>query len=208
MSAGAPTWPKPDYDFWRRETEYRRWDAAWLCCDREPPPTKRAEVDRKVQRMLERLLTEVPHDNRAEQPQRRHPGAVTHAVLARLQAEHLDRGILQDLVFFSRDELAKWVRAAGIDAPVFLPAQAKANPKPHGNAERFAKSRAEVLGAALSVLAAFPDSEHLEKGLTAAGLLRLVDGKAGLFWPDTQEIPLSPERAVRLIREWLKKAAP
>lgn len=73
-------------------------------------------------------------------------------------------------------------------------------PKIHGNAERFAQNREQVLGAALSVLKKYP-----EQCSTAADILRLVEEKSPLFWRETSEIPLSHDKASRLINQWLKK---
>jgi hypothetical protein len=70
----------------------------------------------------------------------------------------------------------------------------------HGNTEHNAKNREECLGAALSVLKAFP--EHCKSGVAIA---RLVDEKALLFWPKTGEPPLSHDVLTRLINGYLGK---
>lgn len=78
--------------------------------------------------------------------------------------------------------------------------------KPHGNGERFAKTREEVMGAALSVLAKWPDQcQSSSRKFVAAKIAALIDEKALLFWPLTGNPPLGREKIERNISEWLKK---
>ena len=77
---------------------------------------------------------------------------------------------------------------------------------PHGNGERFAKTREEVMGAAFSVLAKWPDQCQSSSGkFVAAKIAALIDEKALLFWPLTGNPPLGREKIERNISEWLKK---
>jgi hypothetical protein len=104
-------------------------------------------------------------------------------------------------VHVDQEELRRWEERTG-QRFVFLHAELwqKKNGEPHGNTERCAANREQCLGAALAVLKAWPDQCT---GCTA--IATLVDEKAGLFWPDTSEPPLSHERLTRLIDDWLSK---
>lgn len=80
--------------------------------------------------------------------------------------------------------------------------------KPHGNVEINAQKRLEVLGAALSVLAEWPDQcKNLKGNIEISKISELVDSKALLFWPDTGVAPLSSRGIKDLISKWLKKTA-
>jgi hypothetical protein len=72
--------------------------------------------------------------------------------------------------------------------------------------ERHAVKREQVLGAALSILASYPEQCRNKAGNIEATKIRaLIEEKGLLFWPDTGEPVLSTEGTERLIREWLKK---
>ena len=74
-----------------------------------------------------------------------------------------------------------------------------------GYKERHARNREQVLGAALSVLAAFPDQCKAKRGKVLATKLReMIEEKAPLFWREGKP-PLRTEPIERLVREWLKK---
>jgi len=76
----------------------------------------------------------------------------------------------------------------------------------HGNTAVNAKHREEVLGAALSVLAAFPEQCKSNEGkIMGSKIKTMIEEKAPLFWPDTQESPLKSDGISRLVNEWLKK---
>jgi hypothetical protein len=78
--------------------------------------------------------------------------------------------------------------------------------KAHLNSERFASNREQVLGAALSVLARYPEQCINKVGNLEATKIRvLIEEKALLFWPETGEPVLGSEAIERLIRDWLKK---
>jgi hypothetical protein len=78
--------------------------------------------------------------------------------------------------------------------------------KPHGNVERFAKNREEVLGAALAVVVKLPDQCKNDSSgkFEVTKIAKLIDDKGLLFWPDTGEPPLSREKMEREISKWLK----
>jgi len=72
--------------------------------------------------------------------------------------------------------------------------------------ERHAVKREGILGAALSVLASYPEQCKNKSGNIEATKIRaVIEEKALLFWPETGEPALSTEGTERLIREWLKK---
>lgn len=82
----------------------------------------------------------------------------------------------------------------------------KTSSKPHGNTERFAKKREQVLGAALSVLARWPNECKNGLGKIEATKIReLIENKGYLFWRENGEPPLSTGEIEKLIREWLNK---
>jgi len=77
----------------------------------------------------------------------------------------------------------------------------------HGNTEHNAAKRAGILGAALSIVSAFPDDCKTNGILTGTKIATLIADKYALFWPDSEtgEPPLSYDVSTRLINEWLKK---
>jgi len=80
--------------------------------------------------------------------------------------------------------------------------------KPHGNAKHNSANRQKILGAALSVLATWPDLCKTKTGkVEATKIATLIDEKSGLFWceSETGDAPLAHETSVVLIRKWLKK---
>jgi hypothetical protein len=78
--------------------------------------------------------------------------------------------------------------------------------KYHGNTERFALNREQILGASLSVITQWPKQCQNSSGkFEATKIARLVDEKALLFWPETGEPPLSREKMEREISKWINK---
>lgn len=78
--------------------------------------------------------------------------------------------------------------------------------KPHGNTERFAQNREQVLGAALSVLTRWPELCQNSSGkVEATKLANLIDEKALLFWPETGTPPLGRGKMEREISKWINK---
>lgn len=81
---------------------------------------------------------------------------------------------------------------------------------PHKRAditEKSNKTKMEVLGAALSVLAQFrPQCVSGEGAVLGAKVAKVIEDKAGLFWPETNQAPQEPEVLRKTINEWLKKS--
>jgi len=76
----------------------------------------------------------------------------------------------------------------------------------HGNAIRYASKRQEVVGAALALLAQYPEMCRDDKqNVRATKVRKLIEGKALLFWPETGEPPLSSEVIERLLTSYLKQ---
>jgi len=76
--------------------------------------------------------------------------------------------------------------------------------KAHGNSERFAKNREQVLGAALSVITQWPDQCQNSSGkFEATKIAKLIDEKSLLYWPTTSEPPLSLDKMEREISKWI-----
>lgn len=76
--------------------------------------------------------------------------------------------------------------------------------KPHGNTEINAQKREQILGAALSVLANWPEQCKNNAGeIEGTKIRKLIEEKALLFWKETGEPPLSTEKIEREIRKWL-----
>jgi hypothetical protein len=79
--------------------------------------------------------------------------------------------------------------------------------KYHGNTERFALNREQVIGAALSVITQWPKQCQNSSGkFEATKIAGLVDEKALLFWPETGQPPLSREKIEREISKWINKS--
>lgn len=81
---------------------------------------------------------------------------------------------------------------------------------PHKRAditEKSNKTKMEVLGAALSVLAQFrPQCESRQGIVQGAKVAKVIEDKAGLFWPETNQAPQEPEVLRKTINEWLNKS--
>lgn len=78
--------------------------------------------------------------------------------------------------------------------------------KPHGNTEYNAGKREQVLGAAVAVLAKWPEECRDKKGEPVASkIAAMVDAKAELFWHDAQP-PLATDSIADHLRDWIKKA--
>lgn len=82
--------------------------------------------------------------------------------------------------------------------------------KPHRRTditEKSNKTKMEVLGAALSVLAQFRPQCVSGKGVVqGAKVAKVIEDKAGLFWPETNQAPQEPEVLRKTINEWLNKS--
>lgn len=77
--------------------------------------------------------------------------------------------------------------------------------KVHGNAERHAANREQVLGAALSVVTQWPNQCQNKSGkFEATKIAKLIDEKSLLYWPETGEAPLGREKMEREISKWIK----
>ena len=81
--------------------------------------------------------------------------------------------------------------------------------KPHKRpdiTEKSNKDNMEVLGAALSVLAQFREQCESKGGvIQGAKIAKVIEEKAGLFWPETYQPPQEPEVLRKTINNWLKK---
>jgi hypothetical protein len=76
--------------------------------------------------------------------------------------------------------------------------------KTHGNAERFARNREQILGAAIHVITHWPEKCQNSLGkFEATKIAELIDSKSGLFWPDTGEPPLNRQKIEREISKWI-----
>lgn len=79
-------------------------------------------------------------------------------------------------------------------------------PKTHGNTERHAQKREQILGAAFAVLARWPEECRDTKGdPIASKIASMIDAKADLFWPDAKP-PLEIDSIAEHLRDWIKKA--
>lgn len=79
--------------------------------------------------------------------------------------------------------------------------------KPHGNTEINAQKREQILGAAMSVLANWPEQCRNSAGkFEATKIATRIDEKSLLYWPKTGEPPLSREKMEREISKWIKMA--
>ncbi len=78
--------------------------------------------------------------------------------------------------------------------------------KRHGNTDVHASKREEVLGAALAVLAAFPDQCKSSSGnIIVSKISKLIDQKSTLLFSTTNgNPPLSLDTISRLLNKWVK----
>jgi hypothetical protein len=85
-----------------------------------------------------------------------------------------------------------------------LPNRQQSHKKIHGNTERFARNREQVLGAALHVLTHWPYKCQNSLGkFEATKIAEMIDSKSGLFWPETGEAPLNRQKMEREISKWI-----
>tara|TARA_R100000654_G_scaffold68585_2_gene97647 strand:- start:4600 stop:5289 length:690 start_codon:yes stop_codon:yes gene_type:complete len=73
----------------------------------------------------------------------------------------------------------------------------------HGNAERFAQQREQILAAALSALANFPDQCKSQGKVNGAAIAKVMEQKSQL-WFGNDELPLSTRGIANLINKSLK----
>ena len=88
--------------------------------------------------------------------------------------------------------------------------QISGNPKAkvHGNTEHNARNREQILGAAVAVILEFPEQCRDGCGtITLAAVVRTIEDKAQLFWPETHGLPLEDSTAEKLLGEWRRKAS-
>lgn len=111
-------------------------------------------------------------------------------------------GLPEDSFLVLRTEVLKEFEQLMLDSE----AEENTATKVHGNAERHAAKREQVLGAAFAVLAKWPDECRDKKGEPLASKIAAkVDAMADLFWPDAQP-PLATESIANHLRDWIKKA--
>jgi len=112
-------------------------------------------------------------------------------------------------VFVKKDELDAFNKTHGIHTELEKSQLGTGGETEINNhSERHAVNREQILGAALSVLAQYPNECKNKKGkIVAAKICTLIDEKAPLFWESTGEPPLSVNVMTRHISEWIKKTA-
>jgi len=122
-----------------------------------------------------------------------------------------ERSVLIDKsnVFVKKDELDAFNKKHGIHTELEKSQLGTdGETKTNNYSERHAANREQILGAALSVLAQYPNECKNKKGkIVAAKICTLIDEKAPLFWESTGEPPLSVNVMTRHISEWIKKTA-
>lgn len=74
----------------------------------------------------------------------------------------------------------------------------------HGNAERFARNREQILGAAIHVIIHWPEQCRNSSGkFEATKIAAMIDSKSFLFWPESGEPPLNRQKMEREISKWI-----
>lgn len=84
----------------------------------------------------------------------------------------------------------------------WFPSAFKSSAKP-GNTESNASKREQILGAALVIIANFPEKCKRGDKIVGKKVFSLIEYKAKTWWP-SEEPPLSADTATRLINKWLK----
>lgn len=76
--------------------------------------------------------------------------------------------------------------------------------KTHGNAELNAEKREQVLGAAIAVMANFPDQCKRGGSYSGTRIATVIDQKMELWWPNEEEPPLAISTMTKMISQHLK----
>lgn len=105
----------------------------------------------------------------------------------------------------SVDALVRWLQAIA-DKPKSAPTKPKGK-RPHGNAVIHAQKREQVLGAALAVVAAFPDQCKRGMWFNGKRIAALIETKAPLWFEDG-EPPLDTGTMASLINGYLNTTKP
>lgn len=87
--------------------------------------------------------------------------------------------------------------------PSWFPDKFKSETKKPGVTEANASKREEILGAAVAVIANFPDQCMWGEKISGKRVYELINDKSPLWW-DSGEPPLKDEAAIKLINKWLK----
>lgn len=191
--------PKPNYAAWDLISELDPFKAACLICDIQPISEYSEEP---VPAHVYALCDELKNPKLGPKPDRTTGGpgsGGTHYPELGLSLPEIDPPLK---IFFRPETLRTWCEARRLTPPAFFPEARRPAEKrsaPHGNAERFAQKREEVLGAALACLATWPPEK-----VTGVAIAQLIDEKAPLFWREGSP-PLSRDGMERLIRDWLRK---
>ena len=108
----------------------------------------------------------------------------------------INDSIENDQLLFENDRLRRQIEQ--------IPSRQLNHKKTHGNAERFAEKREQVLGVALSVITQWPDQCRNSSGkFEARKIAKLIDQKSPIYWPLTGEPPLSLDKMEREISKWI-----
>ena len=122
-----------------------------------------------------------------------------------------ERSVLVDKnnVFVKQDELEAFNKAHGIPTEIEdSESDTVGDCKINKHSERHAVNREQILGAAVSILARFPDACKSNNGKVQATKIRVqIEEKAQLFWEDSHEPPLTTSVIDELLRDWLKKTS-
>jgi hypothetical protein len=121
------------------------------------------------------------------------------------------RSILVDKnnVFVKKGELEVFNKEHGISTELENDElDAGSEYKINNHAERHALNREQILGAAVCILASYPDSCRSKNGTVQATKIReQIEDKAQLFWEETHLPPLSTSVIEDLLRDWLRKTS-
>ncbi len=90
------------------------------------------------------------------------------------------------------------------EQPKHTPTPNSREKKVHGNVEINACKREQVLGAAVCVLAKWPDQCKRGGRINASAIARLIDEYSHRWWKEEGQPPLSINEMTRKISNWLK----
>jgi hypothetical protein len=74
--------------------------------------------------------------------------------------------------------------------------------KKPGNTEANASKREEILGAAVAIIANFPEECTHGKSIVGTRVCKLMQSKAKTWW-ENEELPLKHDTVTELINKWL-----
>ncbi len=184
----------PDWDHWKGMPAWKVTEFLLLLQGKDPNDPEAKKIDWKDEK---------------------EPGFKTHQKLIRARTAGEFEKFETASKRYRPFGLIEWASnpARGISVPEELQTWAKSlDTKPAGKennshhlGEHFAKKREECLGAAIAVIANYPEQSGFKNGkLCGAKITRLIEENAEVFWPDDGAPPLKTKQLEDLITHWIR----